>query len=479
MIPRTINLQDCLVIVKKRFSLISNVTLACLLFSILISFMLSPTYEAETSLRVKVPRGLADSLLSDIPGSSPLDARQNLANYAEMLKSRTVVQPVIDKVFAEDDDAPGYEQFVKRINVQPSKTADILYLRIQAPTPEEAQLIANTLSETLISLLTAEQGTVREFIGQRLSESKQELEKTESALEKYKRTQKMVAPDVQSKAMLDKMTGIDKLKAENKVNVMAAQAKLSSIENQLAGEKPGFVADNPLIQQYKSKLADLEVELASTLPKYSENHPKVISLRAGIEEAKEKLKAEAMLVVNADAASGNTVHQNLLQEKITAEAEVAAATAQSSAIESIIAASDKELSALPAKEQGITRLMREAQVAQEIYIMLDKRYEEARINEVMRPSDVKVLDPAVAPDKPIRPRKVLNAIIGVFLGMFTGTLLALYLELTNWTIHNDQEAKELLHLPVLGIIPDFGKMIVIKEETRWHKIFKHLFRRKH
>lgn len=454
------------------------ISLVGLLAAILINLMVPPTYEAVTSLRVKVPRGLATSLLSDMPGASTADSRQNLANYAEMLKSRTVVQPAIDRVYANENVVPQYEQLVGRINVQPSKTADMLYVRVQARTPDEAQLIANALSDSLISLLTAEQGAVREFIGQRLQESKQELEKAESALEQYKRTQKMVAPDVQSKAMLDKMIGIDKLKAENRVNLMAAQAKLSSIDNQLAGEKPGFIADNPLIQQYKSKLADLEVELVSTLPKYSESHPKVISLRAAIEEVKAKLKNEAALVVNADAASGNAIHQNLLQGKITAEAEVAATTAQRSALDSIIAASDKELSALPAKEQGITRLMREAQVAQEIYIMLDKRYEEARINEVMRPSDVKVLDPAIVPQVPIKPNIVINAFIGALIGLFAGTTVALFLELTNWTIRNEQEAMELLSLPVIGIIPDFAKPVT-KKELLWHKIRKLFFRRKH
>ncbi|MBP2664398.1 MAG: lipopolysaccharide biosynthesis protein, partial [Firmicutes bacterium] len=326
------------------------------------------------------------------------------------------------------------------------------------------------LSDTLISLLTAEQGAVREFIGQRLKESKLELEKAEGALEEYKRTQKMIAPDVQSKAMLDKVIGIDKLKAENRVNLMSTQARLSSIEQQLAGEKPGFIADSPLIQQHKSKLADLEVELVSALPKYSDSHPKVISLRAAIDEVKTKLKAEAALVVNAEAASGNTIHQNLLQAKITSEAEVAATMAQKAAIENIIASSEKEMSALPAKEQGISRLMREALVAQEIYIMLDKRYEEARINEVMRPSDVQVLDAAIVPELPIRPRIVLNAVIGAILGLGIGIVLSLILEYKNWTIRNEEEAKQLLNLPVMGIVPDMDKIIVGRKGPFWNRI---------
>ena len=42
----------------------------------------------------------------------------------------------------------------------------------------------------------------------------------------------------------------------------AAQGKLASARRQLGGQSPGFLADGPLIQQYKAKLAELELEMA-------------------------------------------------------------------------------------------------------------------------------------------------------------------------------------------------------------------------
>lgn len=476
MIHKTLDLQYVIRILKKRHRLILLISLATFSLVLFANLLISPTYEAVTSMRVKAPSGLEASLMTNLPGSS--DNRQNMENYAEMLKSRTVVEQAINKVYADKGYIPQYEQIASNITAQPSKTADILYLRVQATSPEEAQLLANTLSETLISVLTDEQGAVREFIGQRLKESRHELEKAERALEEYKRSQKMIAPDVQSRATLDKMIGIDRLMAENTVSMLSAQAKLSSIERQLAGEDPDIIADNSLIQQYKGKLAELEVELVSNLPKYSSNHPKVISIRAAIDEVKTKLNNEVAHVIKSDAASGNPIHQNLLQGKITAEAEVAAVMAQRKALEGIMANSERELAALPTKEQGITRLVREAQVAQEIYLMLDKRYEEARISEVMHPSNVKVLDPAIVPEMPIKPQKVRNALVGAMIGLFMGIVLVLILEYINWTIRNDQEAKELLGSPILGVVPDFGKMGIANKETFLSRIRKILINRK-
>ncbi|CQR74709.1 Tyrosine-protein kinase Wzc [Sporomusa ovata] len=421
----------------------------------------SPIYEAVTSLRIKQSQELP--LFAGLTGGSQLNVKQTMANYAAMLKSRTIVQAAIDQIYEGKGASPLYEQLISRITINPAKEADILYITVQSRSPEEAQLFANTLSQNLVSLLANEQGAVREFIGQRLKDSKQELEQAEGLLEKYKRDQKMIGADIQSRAMADKLSALDKMVAENTVNLVTAQAKLGNAERQLAGQNPGLVADNPLIQQYKSKLADSEVELASLLPKYADNHTKVMSLRAAITETRAKLNAEVASVLNSEAASGNPINQTLLQEKIMAEADIAAASAQKKVIGSILANSEKDMASLPAKEQGITRLMRDVQVAQEIYIMLDKRYEEARINEVMQPRDVKVLDAAIAPDLPVKSRKTLILLIGVVLGLFVGTAIAFLLEYNKRPILNDQEAKGLLGLPVLGVIPVFEDINLPRE----------------
>lgn len=87
--------------------------------------------------------------------------------------------------------------------------------------------------------------------------------------------------------------------------------------------------------------------------------------------------------------------------------------------------------------------------------MLAKRHEEARISEVMQPTEVQVIDAATLPEKPIKPRKALNTVIGAILGLFIGTGLAFALEFLNRTIRTADDVREYLDLPVLGSIPDF------------------------
>ena len=89
--------------------------------------------------------------------------------------------------------------------------------------------------------------------------------------------------------------------------------------------------------------------------------------------------------------------------------------------------------------------------------MLAKRHEEARISEVMQPTDVQIIDTAVAPspDRPIKPNKRLNVMIAAFLGLFVGVGLAFTLEYLNKTITTTEDVKNYLDLPVIGRIPEF------------------------
>lgn len=455
----TLDLRDIIKILKKRRKLIVNTFLFFVIATVIISFLISPTYEAETALRIKQPKGLANSLLGDLSTGNPTGTKQLMSTYAEILKSRTVIEEVIDRTQADKEKPPTYEAMLKRVTTQPVKDTEILNVRVQANSPEEAQAVTNTLVQVFLDRLTqlvrSEQSRVREFIGGRMKESKQELDQAESILQKYKYEQKIVSPSEESKAMIDKLSVIDKLAADNKVALASAEAKMNSARQQLGQQKPGFIADNPLIQQYKSKLANLEVDLVSLSQTYTDKHPKVVALQAAIAETNTKLGEEIVRVVNAEAPSMNPIHQGLLQSQLQAEAEIAVYSARKQAIDKIMAEGEQQIVQLPAKEQGLVKVMRDANVAQDIYIMLAKRYEEARISEVMEPTDVQIIDRAILPEAPIKPKKLLNTLIAAILGIFVGVGLAFLHEFMNKTVRTPEDVKQYLDLPVLGSIPDF------------------------
>jgi succinoglycan biosynthesis transport protein ExoP len=456
----TIDLKELLRILKKQRKTILTVFLVIVISATLVTLLTSPTYEGETTLRIKQQKGLGSSLLADLPMGNSMMTKQTMSTYAEILKSRSVVRMVLEKTRLRRNNKPvKYEDFIKQITTEPVKDTELLKVAVQGRTPLESQMLTNLLVDSFIERMTVlvrvEQKTVREFIGERLRDAKIELDESEETLKKYKQNEKIVAPEEETKAMVEQLSSITKLEAENTVALASAEARLRSAEQHLAGQKPSYIADSPLIQQYRTKLSELEVELVSLLQRYTEQHPQVLTVRAAVEETKDKLSTEIARVINSEAVSANPVHQRLLQEKLQAEAEIAAANSQKEALARIFNHGESQLIQLPAKEQGLGRLMRNTMLAQEIFVMLAKRYEEARISEVMQPTDIQVIDVAVAPEKPIKPKKTLNVLIAMFLGLFAGTGLAFMLEYLNKTIQDADDVKYYLDLPVLGTIPDF------------------------
>ena len=82
-----------------------------------------------------------------------------------------------------------------------------------------------------------------------------------------------------------------------------------------------------------------------------------------------------------------------------------------------------------------------------------KRYEEARISEIMESTNIQVFDMAFLPEDPVRPRKTLNLSIAAFMGLFIGTMSTFVVEYFFKTIDTAEDLHRYLGLNVIGIVP--------------------------
>jgi succinoglycan biosynthesis transport protein ExoP len=454
---QVLDLADVIQVVRRRFRLILIIFSATVMITAALSFLIPPTYEGLTTLRIKQSKSLDNSLLAN-PHESGMGMQKLLSTYAEIIRSRTVIDTVIAKTQSK---RIRYEKMLSRITIEPVKDTEILRIKVEAESARKAMFAANILVDTflvrLAKLVRSEETAVGDFIDSYLISAKQDLDSAEQALEKFKRDQRITAPDEETKALLNRVSGMNQLKAENSITLAAAQAKLEAANRELSPGKNELIPDSPLIGQYKTKLADLEVELVGLLHNDGGDNPQVAATRTEIEDVRTKLNAEISRVVNTEGASMNPVYQNLLQGKLQASLDVAAANAQGAALRKITASAEEEIGKLPAREQQLVRLTRNVSLTQEIYVMLMKRRGEAKISELMVPTDVQIVDRAVLPDKPAKPNKLLNIVVAAFLGLFAGVGLAFWLESMNASIYTADDVTNYLNLPVLGNIPDFEK----------------------
>ncbi len=460
----TIDLREIGAILKRNAANIARVTGVCIVAAGVYLAVATPVYESQALLRVKQPKGIGSSLLESMPMGNAMANTQLMNTYAEILKSRSVIEPAIEKTEEPNKDGkyPAYEGYVKgRVATAPFKDTEIMQLTVRANTAEKAQeankAIVDGFLQRLTELSRDQQKATRGFIEERTIAAKKELKDAEDKLTEYKKANDIIAPDDAVKLATEKMGMVDKLNAENKVALATANSRLASTNSQLKGEAAS-IADNKSIQLYNQQLAQLEGERIGYLDKYTPQHPKVKAVELEIAQLKKKIKTEINKVAALQAPSDNPVHQQLLAAKFLSESEASVAQSNLDKLAQIDNENKEDLHNLSDKEQEFVSLMRDVTVANEIYVMLAKRVEEAKVAEASVATEVQVVDSATLPKRPVAPQKAKTLLLAALLGILASSGFVVVRELLNRTIKTAEDVANYLELPVLGSVPDMDDL---------------------
>ena len=99
------------------------------------------------------------------------------------------------------------------------------------------------------------------------------------------------------------------------------------------------------------------------------------------------------------------------------------------------------------------RLQRQKEVLEQVFTLLQTRLKEAEIAQAVEPGDVRIVDQAILPIRPIRPRRTRSLILAVFFGMVLGVTAAAVRDYMDETVHSRDEVVKVTQLPVLAMIP--------------------------
>lgn len=459
-VEQIIDLQEVAKLLVRKRRKILNITAVCILLGGTYVLLAPATYQSTSMLRIKQAQDLGNSVLSSPNGFTDTMARQLMNTDAEILKSRNVVEPLMASIEEQDGEGsvPTYEEFVKnRIETKPFKETELLQVNVTGRTPEQAQnanqFLIDTFLKRLAELSHVEQRATREFLQKRVVSAKAELDEAEKRLQQFQVDNNVYSTSDQMRGLTDTITLIDKEKAQNKLDLETAQAALGSINEQL-GSAGRSIADSSTVQAYKTQLAELESRKASYVGKYTDEHLVMKELNQQIAEAKNGLNTEINAIATQQAPSSNSAQQGLLADKFKNEAALAVAQGKETALANLDKTNEEAMKSLPEKERGYIKAKRDVDVAQDIYSMLSKRLEEAKVAEVMVPNEVQIVDAPTLPEKTVAPRSILILVGSAIIGLILGCLYVLGQSLWNRKIQSVQEVDSILGVQNLGVIPN-------------------------
>ena len=438
----TIDLQKLAAIIFDRKKLFGGIVAAFTLVALIISLVLPKEYTSQVTVQSSssgMDIGGAAAAMAAITGGGISGGKAT--TYMELMKTRVVLEPIIEQVFddIEPEKRPDAEGFAKKnLDIANTKGTQLISVKAKGRTPEEAKYIAENVVSNFLGLMTnlnkENKSLVVSFLDERITTAKKEADDAALALENYSKEHKIYGPDEQTKAQLEKTAAYDKTLGELQVERMAGQAKVSSIAAQLGEQNSDAVkysmTDNPGVKKIRDLIIDKEAELVKMRTLYQEKHPSVIQAKTELSELNNQLAEEVSRAVSSQAVAVSDNQEALQLARYQAATAVAVAGASEAKVKELQAKSDEEMAGMADDILEYQKLYREAQVKEEVYEMLTKQIEQAKIQQTMESMDIQVVDPANLPDedKPSGPKKKLITLVGLVLGCMVslGYSLVLY-----------------------------------------------------
>ncbi|MDC5566993.1 polysaccharide biosynthesis tyrosine autokinase, partial [Acinetobacter baumannii] len=258
----------------------------------------------------------------------------------------------------------------------------------------------------------------------------------------------------------------------NSIYSVAEKGKMTGVIGlSYLGQDPEHITqvlNNVLNVYHKQNIERKSLESKQTLAFLEKQLPE---LRKQLEDSEIKFNQfrEKYKTVDVNAESELLLKQNIDLEKLKIElqqkqAELSAKytndhplirqiDAQIAEINKKIADLNNRLTQLPETQRLYLQLYRDVKVNTELYTSLLNSYQQLKIANAGEIGNVRIIDTAVEPVKPIKPKKLVVLILSIFVGGFIGVLIALLRNIMRSGVSDSTQIENELDLPVYATVP--------------------------
>ncbi|MCK9328571.1 MAG: polysaccharide biosynthesis tyrosine autokinase [Candidatus Cloacimonetes bacterium] len=469
-----ISLMDYLKIILNYRWLVTGIFFFVMVVTIIYTLNSPKIYEASSKVILEDKSPSQDFMLFS-QGLS----KTSINNTIEIIKSR----PVVNLAYQLIQKYPDYDLFpimknqneeffdpinsiINNVKVETKRETDILTVSFESTSPSEAMIIVNSLSEALMQQNTqnarAEFTNIREFLESQLDAITRRLQNSEEDLRNYKIETGVFQLTQETVQMIEKAS-------EANANLQAAQAEyeiaqinLDFLQKDLATQDTllsdvSLTFSTPYIEQLQQEVVRTKSRITTLINnnEYSEDHPEIIKLNRTLDNSKAKLNEEIKKTLNIKTGSTDLLnYRNELIQRI-AEAQVNENLSYAKVIsyQNIVDSYDKKMSILPDTELELARLQRNYSIDEKIYSLLTEKYEDAKVAEQAKMGNIRIVERAVMPRIPIKPKKKMNLLIGFVIGIGLGVGAAMMINSTDTKIRTLDDVERFIKYPVVGTIP--------------------------
>ncbi|MEF9956856.1 MAG: polysaccharide biosynthesis tyrosine autokinase [Acinetobacter sp.] len=237
--------------------------------------------------------------------------------------------------------------------------------------------------------------------------------------------------------------GQDKEHITRVLNAILSTYSAQNIERRTAESKQTLKFLDEQLPELKKQLDDAEREFNKFRQQYNtvdvtKESELYLTQSIALETKKIELQQQ-----QADLAAKYTAEHPAMRE----------INAQIGVLNKQIVTLNNTLKQLPDVQRQYLQLYREVEVKTQLYTALLNSYQQLGIAKAGEIGNVRIVDTAVEPVEPIKPKKLQILILSIFLGGFLGTLIALMRKMLHSGIKESAEIEREFDLPVYATVP--------------------------
>lgn len=498
---RTLNVEDYVAILRRRWLLILVPALLFPIVGYLITFTIDPLYQSQTLVLIEQQQVPTDYVRPVI--TENLDNR--LASMKEQIESRSSIQPIIEKYnlygnkgLSMDDRVDKMRKAIDikviKSEIQGANGLPGFFISFEASDPQTAQTICGEITSLFVkqNLLSREQAVnqTTQFLESQLADAKRTLDDQDAKLAAFQRQYFGQLPTDQStnenvlqslNSQLNATTGNIQTLEQNEamVQAMISQQGQTSSNNAVAARTTQ--AQEKQLQDLISQEADLKTHYTEADPDVQSVERRIKDLQAQIAKEEATPAAPAAPQTNAHPVDSPGVQE--LRARLSAyNLAIQNQRKEQQALQNQVRLYTSKIESTPQVEEQYKELTRGYAQANDLYQSLLAKVSQTKmatdLENRQQGEQFRILDQPNLPDAPISPRISLFVIGGLVVGLGLGVLTIALLEYRDTSLRSERDVWAFTQLPTLAVIAWSGEIAHAKPAPSSR--FKRLFRfRKH
>ena len=326
----------------------------------------------------------------------------------------------------------------KRLTVSRlSEKGTMLLLTFEDTVPLRAKEILDAIGYAYVSeklnLKTRSAQSKLKFIDSQLEAINRTLKSSADKLQAFKASNIVINMGDKTSIATQKISELETQLYKLEMSKSVLENILNYIEthNDIRGIDVSFKDEqysNTTVDDLILKIQDANARHASLLLKHTRLHPSVINVTRELNSLRQSLKG--------------SVESSLRSTKKRLKT-----------LNGIIKKQQNELRSLPQQEKQLAVLTRDFVVNEKIYDYLLEKRAETAIVESSNISNTRMINTAIVPELPIKPKRILIIISGFILGIIIGIILASAKSFLSNTIRTTKDIEQFTAIPIFGTLP--------------------------